>query len=44
MVKKKQASIKVLVYILYTVVTNYKNKKVPEVQVVMDMDGFGTKF
>jgi ribosomal protein S2 len=45
-VVKKQASIKVLIVHRFTqgMVTNYKNKKVPEVQVVMDMDGFGTKF
>jgi hypothetical protein len=24
-------------------ITDYKNKKLPEVQVVMDMDGFGSR-
>ncbi|MBC5838454.1 hypothetical protein [Flavobacterium muglaense] len=45
-VQKNKLTPKVLVVHRFTqgMVTNYKNiKKVPEVQVVMDMDGFGSK-
>lgn len=45
-VRKNKLTPKVLVIHRFTqgMVTNYKNiKKVPEVQIVMDMDGFGSK-
>lgn len=46
LVRKNKLTPKVLVVHRFTqgMVTNYKNiKKVPEVQIVMDMDGFGSK-